>query len=81
MIPAALVVVRAAVGALDEYLDLERLGALPSEEIAAAWRAAGEVCRDADRIYATLRRALTARIVDASHAERAAPCWNGEEPT
>jgi hypothetical protein len=74
----ALVVVRAAVEALDEYLDLEQLGALSDEEIAASWRAAGEVCRDADHIYATLRRAMTARIVDASHPERGGPGGNGD---
>jgi hypothetical protein len=64
---AAVVVVRAAVAALDEYLDLEKLGAVDAAEVAAAWRTAGEVCRDADHIYATLRRAMTAQIIDAPH--------------
>jgi hypothetical protein len=75
---AALVVVRAAVEALDEYLDLERLGALSEEEIKAAWKTAGEVCRDADHIYTTLRCAMTRLIADRPHAERSAPSGNGE---
>jgi hypothetical protein len=67
---SGLVVLRAAVEALDEYLNQERLGALSEEEGKAAWRAAGEVCRAADHICARLRQAMVARIVDGERERR-----------
>lgn len=69
MTPATLGVVHAAIEALNADYTPERLAGLDPKDLAETWRAAGEICREADALYVTLRQALTQGLIDASNSQ------------
>jgi hypothetical protein len=60
-------VLRCALETLNADLDPEHLAALDPTDLAEAWRASGEVCREANALYATLRSALTNGFIADPH--------------
>jgi hypothetical protein len=66
VIPAAFGVIHAAIIALDADLTDERLDGLEPEQIAAAWRAIGDICRVADSLHDRLHSALTHALISST---------------
>ncbi len=59
-------VVHAALESLNAEFDPVHLAQLDPTDLAETWRAAAEICREADALYVTLRQALTQGLIDAT---------------